>query len=180
MVETPAERRKKLVSCKANIIYHNFIDAISYPAVFSGRGKGVIMDLKQSKPIHLKCPKCGHDFACNTNRIEEDYQAAKIKANSIKKKMAELKDKNVSAQSPEYKRLGRLLADTNAQIVAIKKVRSALSDESERQLFLVFRKLVKGVIGEEKTMLLLKEAEDELCFRNYDMAVQRHSNFDGA
>ena len=138
------------------------------------------MDLKQLKPIHLKCPKCGHDFACNTNRIEEDYHAAKLKATSIKAKMTELKDKNVSTKSPEYKRLHRLLDDTNAQIVAIKKARAALSDESERQLFKLFKEQVKRVIGTEKTIALLKEAEEELIFKDYDMAKQKNNHFGGA
>lgn len=30
------------------------------------------MELKQKKPIHLRCPKCGYDFAYNTNHIEEE------------------------------------------------------------------------------------------------------------
>ena len=136
------------------------------------------MDLKQTKPIHLKCPKCGHDFACNGNHIEEEYFSLKVKANSIKAKMAELKDK-CCTPTAEYKRLCRLYADTNAKISAIKKVRSALSDESERQLFKVFRNLVKRELGEEVTMKLLHEAEEELCFREYDMAVQKNNRFSG-
>lgn len=136
------------------------------------------MDLKQTKPIHLKCPKCGHDFACNGNHIEEEYYSLKVKANSIKAKMAELKDKCCTTTA-EYKRLCRLHADTNAKITAIKKVRSALSDESERQLFKVFRNLVKRELGEEVTMKLLHEAEEELCFREYDMAVQKNNRFSG-
>lgn len=143
-----------------------------------GRGKG--MDLKQTKPIHLKCPKCGYDFACNTNRIEEDYMAAKRKAASIHAKLAELKDKNISPKSPEYKRLVRLLEDANMQIVAIKKARSSISDEGERQKFEIFKKLVKGVIGEAKTLKLIKEAEDSLVYRDYDNAIQKNNHFDGA
>ena len=23
------------------------------------------MDLKQYKPVHLKCPKCGYDYSCS-------------------------------------------------------------------------------------------------------------------
>ena len=137
------------------------------------------MDLRQTKPIHLKCPKCGHDFACNGKHIEEEYQALKVKASSIGAKMAELKSNNCSPQSPEYKRLSHLMFDTNAKIVAIKKVRSALSDESERQLFVVFKNLIKRELGEEKTMKLLHEAEEELCFREYDMAVQKNNRFSG-
>ena len=137
------------------------------------------MDLKQKKPVHLKCPKCGYDFSCNTNRIEEDYHKAKMKLASIKAKMAELKDKNCSKQSPEYKRLIRLQADTISQITAIKKTRAALMKEMELQKYTIFKDLVKGILGKEKTISLLKEAEDEMMFWEYELAMQRHNNFDG-
>lgn len=137
------------------------------------------MDLKQKKPIHLRCPKCGHDFACNTNRIEEDYHIAKNKAANLKAKLAELNDKNISKNAPEYKRLKRLHEDAIAQIVAIKKVRQALNREMEIQKYNIFKKLVKGIIGEQKTIELLKEAEDEMAFREYDMAIQKNNRFNG-
>ena len=138
------------------------------------------MDLKQRKPVHLKCPKCGHDFAVNTNRIEEDYMLLKSKATKIKSELELLNERNVSQKSPERKRLKALLADTNAQIVAIKKVRQALSRETEIQKHSIFYKKVKGIIGEEKTVKLMKEAEEELIFREYDLAIQKGNNFTGA
>lgn len=138
------------------------------------------MDLKQSKPMHLKCPKCGHDFAVNTKRIEEDYMLLKAKATKIKAELEVLNERNVSQKSPERKRLKALLADTNAQIVAIKKVRKALSEESEIQKYIIFYKKVKSIIGEEMTVKLMKEAEEELIFREYDLAIQKGNNFTGA
>lgn len=35
------------------------------------------MELNQRKPIHLRCPKCGYDFAYNTNHIEEEIDSLK-------------------------------------------------------------------------------------------------------
>lgn len=138
------------------------------------------MDLKQKKPVHLKCPKCGHDFSCNTNRIEEDYNNLKIKATSIKARLTAMKSKNMSTNSPEYKRLKALEADTVAQITAIKKARTAMNREMEVQKYMIFKNLVKGILGEEKTIALLKEAEEEMVFREYEMAIQKSTNFDGA
>lgn len=138
------------------------------------------MDLKQSKPMHLKCPKCGYDFAVNTKRIEEDYMLLKAKATKIKAELTVLNERNVSQKSPERKRLKALLADTNAQIVAIKKVRKALSEESEIQKYIIFYKKAKSIIGEEKAVKLMKEAEEELIFREYDLAIQKGNNFTGA
>lgn len=138
------------------------------------------MDLKQRKPVHLKCSNCGHDFAVNTNRIEEDYALLKSKATRLKAELELLNEKNVSQKSPERKRLRALIADTNAQIVAIKKVRQALSRETEIQKYIIFYNKVKSVIGEEKTIKLIKEAEEELIFREYDLAIQKGNNFTGA
>ena len=64
------------------------------------------MDLKQTKPIHLKCPKCGHDFACNGNHIEEEYYSLKVKANSIKAKMAEYIEKRNDKQPLNFPNAG--------------------------------------------------------------------------
>ena len=138
------------------------------------------MDLKQRKPVHLKCPNCGHDFAVNTNRIEEDYVLLKSKVTRLKAELELLNERNVSQKSPERKRLRALIADTNAQIVAIKKVRKALSEETEIQKYIIFYKKVKSIIGEEKTVKLMKEAEEELIFREYDLAIQKGNNFTGA
>ena len=41
------------------------------------------MELKQTKPIHLKCPKCGYDFAYNTNHIEEEIDSLKKEIASV-------------------------------------------------------------------------------------------------
>lgn len=138
------------------------------------------MDLKQTKPIHLKCPKCGHDFSCNTNKVEEDYNNAKIKAASIKAELAKMRQNNVSKKSPEYKRLLRLQEDTILQITAIKKARQAMNREMEIQKCMIFKNLVKGEIGEKRTIELLKEAEEEMCFYDYDTAIQKNNRFNGA
>ena len=49
------------------------------------------MDLKQEKPIHLRCPKCGYDFSYNTNHIEEKIDSIKQNIASAMSQIKELK-----------------------------------------------------------------------------------------
>ena len=137
------------------------------------------MDLKKSKPVHLNCPKCGYDFSVNTNRIEEDYANARIKTASLEKEITRMKNSGISRKSPAFKRVLVQHKDAQAQCAAIKKARKALSDESELQKFQIFKGLVKGVIGDEKTIELLQKAEDELVFNDYDTAIQKFNRFGG-
>ena len=137
------------------------------------------MDLRQSKPVHLRCPKCGHDYAVNTNRIEEDYANAKTKVASLKSEIERLKAMGYTKKSPAYKRISTLYADAQAQCAAIKKVRKALNTEMELQKYEIFKDLVKGILGNEKTIELLQEVEEEMTFREYETAVQKYNRFDG-
>ena len=41
------------------------------------------MELKKTKPIHLRCPGCGYDFAYNTNHVEEKIDTLKREITSI-------------------------------------------------------------------------------------------------
>ena len=115
----------------------------------------------------------------NTNRIEEDYSNAKIKAASLEKEIVRLKNAGVSKKSPTYKRVIALHKDAQEQCVAIKKVRKALRTEMELQKYVVFKDLVKGILGNEKTIELLQEVEEEMTFREYETAVQKYNRFDG-
>lgn len=136
------------------------------------------MDLKQSKPIHIRCKKCGNDITINSNRVEEEYQNLKFKRAKIINRMVELKNQNnFNKKMPEWKRLLELKSNVDMQITAIKKVRSRLADEGEREAFILFKKIVAREVGKEKMMRWIKEAEDEMSYSYYDMAVQRHNNF---
>lgn len=52
------------------------------------------MELKQTKPIHLRCPKCGYDFSYNTNHIEEEMDRLKNEVTSISRQIAQYKVEN--------------------------------------------------------------------------------------
>ena len=65
-------------------------------------------------------------------------------------------------------------------LCALKRLNRNLSENMELEKFKVFYKLVKHELGEEKTLKLIKEAEDCLVYNDYDTAIQRYSNFDNA
>lgn len=138
------------------------------------------MNLYQRKPVHLKCPKCGHDFSTNTNKIVVERQQYKKLHSSLLKKRSELIAKGLTKKSPEVKRLDEKIEDCRMTLQALNNLNRNLSENMEIEKNKVFYKLVKQEIGEERTVELMIEAEDSLVYRDYDMAVQRHTNFDGA
>lgn len=138
------------------------------------------MELRQSKPIHMKCPKCGHDFSFNGNRVVQDIQEQKNRMAQIDKAIAEAKSNNIEKDTPYYKRLIRHKKDCAMQLVALKNVRRNLVENAEIEKYKVFYNLVKQVLGEKKTVDLVKEAEESIVYRDYDMAIQKHNNFEKA
>ena len=138
------------------------------------------MDLKQSKPLHFRCPKCGYDFSANTNHIVEERQNLSRQRLLTIQKMQEFKNVKNKNRMPEYQRLNAKLQDIDLKLQALKRLNTNLSQNAELQKYQIFNDLVKKEIGKERALELIKEAEDCLLYRDYDMAVQRHTNFDNA
>lgn len=139
------------------------------------------MELKQEKPIHLRCPKCGYDFAYNTNHIEEEIDKLKNEITSITNQISQYKAENPEEyQAKEwYKRAKKAVALKQAQISKLKKARKATATEIKLQTFSIFRALVAERIGKEEMLKLLKQAEDEMIYYDYDMATQTFTRFEG-
>ena len=116
------------------------------------------MELKQEKPIHLRCPKCGYDFAYNTNHIEEEIDKLKNEITSITNQISQYKTENPEEyQAKEwYKRAKKAVALKQAQISKLKKARKATATEIKLQTFAIFRGLVAERIGKEEMLKLLK------------------------
>lgn len=139
------------------------------------------MELKQAKPIHLRCPKCGYDFSYNTNHIEEEMDRLKNEITSISRQIAQYKAENPDFQAKEwYKKAKKAVAVKQAQLSEYKKARKATNVEIKLQTFQIFKKLVAERIGKEEMLKLIKEAEDEMIYYDYDMATQKFTRFDGA
>ena len=139
------------------------------------------MELKQEKPIHLRCPKCGYDFAYNTNHIEEEIDKLKNEITSITNQITQYKTENPEEYQAQewYKRAKKALSLKQAKISKLKKARKATATEIKLQTFSIFRALVAERIGKEETLKLLKQAEDEMIYYDYDMATQTFTRFEG-
>ena len=140
------------------------------------------MELKQAKPIHLRCPKCGYDFSYNTNHIEEEVDKLKNEITSISRQIAQYKAENSSDYNSKewYKKAKKAVSIRQAQLSEVKKARKAAAVEIQLQTFQIFKNLVAERIGKEEMLKLIKEAEDEMIYYDYDMATQKFTRFDGA
>ncbi len=139
------------------------------------------MNLKQVKPIHLCCPKCGYDFSYNTNHIEEEIDRLKCEITSIKSQITEYKKQYPKTYRDEwYRKANAAMTAKSAQLQELKKARKATAVEIKLQTNIIFRQLVEQKLGKEETMKLTKEAEEQMVYYNWDMATQTFTRFEGA
>ena len=139
------------------------------------------MELKQVKPIHLRCPKCGYDFSYNTNHIEEEIDRIKCEITSIKSQITKYKNDHPKTYRDDwYRKANAAMEARNAQLQELKKARKATAVEIKLQTNIIFRQLVEQKLGKEETMKLIKDAEDQMVYYNWDMATQTFTRFEGA
>lgn len=137
------------------------------------------MELRQTKPIHLRCPKCGYDFSYNANHVEEEIDRLKMEIASIMARIEEYKREHKKwKEELAYKNLQVALKKRQARIVEAKKARKATAIEIKLQTHQIFKKLVEQKMGVEETQKLLKEAEEQLIYYNYDTACQTFTRFE--
>ena len=139
------------------------------------------MELKQEKPIHLKCPKCGYDFSYNTNHIEEEIDTLKCDITSIKNQITQRKMNNPkSYRDAWYRKANSALQYKQLQLAKLKKARKATAVEIKLQTFELFKKIVKDRYGQDEYLKMIKETEEELVYYTWDMATQTFTRFEGA
>lgn len=139
------------------------------------------MNLKQTKPIHLRCPKCGHDFAYNSNHIEKEIDRLKCEISSIMSRIENYKREHKNwVKDTDYRNLQFALKRRQAQLVEIKKARKATKIQIELQVNSIFRQLVRDRLGKEEVVKLLKEAEEQMVYYDWDMAKQTFTRFEKA
>lgn len=81
------------------------------------------MELKQTKPIHLRCPKCGYDFSYNTNHIEEEIDRLKCEITSIKNQITQHKREHPKTyRDAWYRKAQSELTAKNAQLQELKRL----------------------------------------------------------
>lgn len=139
------------------------------------------MDLRQVKPIHLRCPECGHDFSYNTNHVEEEIDRLRCEITAIKSQMAQYKAEHPQwKRDVRYKRMQAAQEAKIAQLQKYKKARKATAVEINLQTGIIFRKLVEQKLGKEETLRLQKEAEEQMVYYEYDTARQNFTRFENA
>ena len=143
---------------------------------------GIHVNLRQTKPIHLWCPECGYDFSYNTNHVEERIDNLKRDVASIMAQMKEFKAEHPSDYHRHewYWKAKAALAHKQCELVDVKKARKATVIEIKAQQSKIFYQLVKERLGEEETIKLMKEAEEQMIYYNWDMATQTFTRFEGA
>ncbi len=155
------------------------MDATSRTIQSEGRVRN--MELKQTKPIHLRCPKCGYDFSYNTNHIEEEIDRLKCEITSIKNQITEHKKEHPKTyRDTWYEKATEAMRIKTARLQQMKKARKATAVEIKMQTNRIFRQLVEQKLGKEETLKLIKEAEDQMVYYNWDMATQTFTRFEGA
>lgn len=138
------------------------------------------MELKQKKPIHLRCPKCGYDFAYNTNHIEEEIDTLKKEIVSITSDIQRYKRKHRNYNKEyDYRNLQCALRSRQCRLADLKKARKATAVEIKLQTNIIFRRLVEEKLGKEETLKLLQEAEEQMVYYDWDMATQTFTRFEG-
>lgn len=138
------------------------------------------MKLKQKKPIHLRCPKCGHDFSYNTNHIEREIERLKYEVTLIVNQITKYKKEHPNSyRDAWYKKSQATLKTKNLQLQELKKARKATVVEIKLQKHNIFKQLVEQELGKEKTLKLLNEAEEQMVYYDWDMATQTFTRFEG-
>lgn len=141
------------------------------------------MELKQGKPIHLRCPKCGYDFSYNTNHIEAEIDRLKCEITDIK---AQLEIFNAKHPNPTERKKNAwrknaqaAISAKSAQLQKLKKARKATVVEIKLQTFEIFKQLVSDEMGKDRMIQLVQEAENQMVYWDYDNAKQRFTRFEG-
>lgn len=139
------------------------------------------MELKQAKPIHLRRPKCGYDFSYNTNHIEERIDGLKRDITSITSQIQAFKLEHPKdfRKYEWYRKAKAVLSSKQAQLVDAKKARKSTVSEIKEQQNKIFYQLVKEKLGADEALKLMKEAENQLVYCNWDMATQTLTRFEG-
>ena len=139
------------------------------------------MNLKQKKPIHVRCPKCGHDISYNSNHIEREIERLKKEITDLMGKMQLCKSEYKDYKNDnKYLNLKFALQRRQEKLNELKRTRKATAAEIELQKNIIFRKLIEREMGKEKVKKILQEAEDEMVYYEYDMATQKFTRFEGA
>lgn len=133
---------------------------------------------RNSKPVHLVCPKCHYEFEYNVSYYDRKIADLKAEITNINKQLAAFKSEYRSDFKTNKWRIqaARALAIKQKQISALEGYRKTANQVTSNQEMKIFVRLVKDVLPEKQYLNLWRQAEDTMKYNTYDTAIQRYSN----
>lgn len=136
------------------------------------------MDIRKvNKPIHFTCPKCRTDFEFNGGKLAQKKADMAYQIQVLKARMQT--HRNRYGKDGYYHKLVKEEKELEAEYSKIKRLVQLACEQSENQLFILFKKECMARFGKEEVIKVLKDCEDQMSYRTYDMAIQDHNTFDG-
>lgn len=140
------------------------------------------MKIEGKKRIVITCPKCHHEYIFNGDELwqRKRYLAEQVKIIEAKKMAFKEENPKGYKKNPYFRKLQRNLEEVRAQLSEVKTDYANASHISELNMYVAFKKRMMQEYGKETIIRILKEIEEEMQFRDYDLAKQTYTNFDNA
>lgn len=136
------------------------------------------MDISRiKKPFHIVCPHCKTEVELWANDIERRYEKAKKEVAEILEQITLFKSeyREDYKNNDWFKRAKRAYAHKCEEVAKLKQTKKMLAKESEKQFERAFYEVVKRTVDRDTFMKYVKEAEEDIQYSTYDMAVQKYS-----
>lgn len=134
-------------------------------------------------PAHLTCPKCHYEFEFDHVRYDNDIARLGKEIRDIMDQFARNKA-SMGEWSPQYKdwaaKAARAMRIKQNQIAELKQFRKVANEQAQQTKLQIFAQIVREHVPFEQYVAWHEQAEKMVCYRTYDVAVQRHNNFAGA
>lgn len=140
------------------------------------------MKIEGKKRIVNTCPECNHEYSFNGDALFQRKRALEEQIKIIEAKKKAFKEENHDnyRKHPYYLKLQRNLEEKKAQQAQIKTDVANATQISEVTKLIAFKKKCFQEFGKEKICKLLDEVEEEMQYRDYDLAKQTYTNFNNA
>lgn len=129
------------------------------------------------KPFHIVCPHCHKDVELWANDIERRYEKAKKELVEIQEQINLFKSEYREDYKTNqwYKKVKKAYAHKLEEVAELKQTRKMLVKECEKQFKEAFYDVVRLAVDHDTFMKWVKEAEGDIQYNAYDMAIQKHS-----
>lgn len=122
-------------------------------------------DIKTPDIVQLTCPYCKKEFPFNSGDLDKEYEAAKREFIELSREITILKNQPYSVRKMnegKIKVLGQKVQDAQFRCTAIKKARKLKDQQLNHYKMIIYREIVKDLIGEDAEKKVLEEAVKEL------------------